>query len=69
MSNSLWEVDSVHGVLNTPVDVRDVERAHSATVRELLQLLHGDGSDVTLQVLLLHLHLLRQLEQEVGGAA
>ena len=62
-------MDPVHGVLNTAVDIGDVERSHSATLRELLHLLHSEGSDVALQVLLLHLHLLRQLEQQVGGAA
>ena len=62
-------MDPVHGVLNTAVDVRDVERTHSATLGELLHLLHSEGSDVALQVLLLHLHLLRELEQQTGRAA
>ena len=62
-------MDPVHGELDTAVDIRDVQRSYPATLRELPHLLHSEGSDVALQVLLLHLHLLRQLEQEVGGAA
>ena len=62
-------MDPVHGELDTAVDIRDVQRSYPATLRELPHLLHSEGPDVALQVLLLHLHLLRQLEQQTGRAA
>ena len=51
------------------MNVGYTERTHTASLWELRHLLGGDGPDVTLQVLLLHLHLLRQLEQQTGRAA
>ena len=64
-----WKFSSLHGVWDTAVDVWDGERSHPATLRELLYLLGCDGPHVTLQVLLLHLHLLGQEGQQFIGAA
>ena len=51
------------------MNVGYAKRTHTASLWELRHLLGGDGPDVTLQVLLLHLHLLRQDDQQLRAAA
>ena len=63
------KMDPINGVLDTSVDVRDVERSNPPTLWELGPLLLGDGPQEPLLVLLLDLHQVRQHDQVAGGAA
>ena len=66
--DSRVKVYPVHAVLDTPVDVRSLQGADAATLRELVPVLPGHGPDVTLLVRLLDLHQLGQQQQVLLGA-